>query len=90
MRVTAVVIDDETSTCWNFPDTDAVYTAYSGTTVVDTMEIEADNAVVARSFDLTSALTSIDRVEVSICWFPVVPVGSDPMLTCAVDSHRIS
>ncbi|GIJ70908.1 hypothetical protein [Virgisporangium ochraceum] len=90
VRVTAVVTDDETGGCDNFPDTDAVYTAYSGTTVVDTMEIEADNSVVARSFDLTGALTSIDRVEVSICWFPLVPIGSDPVLTCVVDSRRIS
>ena len=90
VRVTAVVTDDEPSTCWNVSDTDAVYTAYSGTTVVDTVTIEADHTTVARSFDLTDALTSIDRVELSICWYAVVPVGSGPLLLCVVDSRRIS
>jgi hypothetical protein len=101
VRVTATVVNvqyppdpdgDGAIECTTAPNTNAVFTAYAGTTVVDRQQVNADDGVTAISFELSgSPLTAIDRVEVSMCWMPEhVVLGVDPIEECDKDSRRIS
>jgi hypothetical protein len=96
VRVTATVVNaeiyDPNFPCGIVPGTHAVFTAYSGRTEVDSQAINAYEAVAAISFDLAGGpLDAIDRVEVTMCWWPdVVASGADPVEDCDEDSQRIS
>ena len=96
VRVTATVVNaevvDPNFLCAFVPGTHAVFTAYSGRTEVDSRAIDAYEGFEAISFDLGGGpVTAIDRVEVTMCWWPdVVPAGVDPVQICDEDSQRIS
>jgi hypothetical protein len=98
VRVTATVgnamAEGRTShDCFLVPGTHAVYTAYANGTVTESRAIAAYEGIVAISFDLAAggALTGIDRVEVTMCWWPdVVADGFEPVQTCDEDGTRVS
>jgi hypothetical protein len=78
--------------CFLVPGTRAVYTAYANGTATDSREIGAYEGIVAISFDLTAgvALTGIDRVEVTMCWWPdVVAEGFEAVETCDEDGTPV-
>ena len=98
VRVTATVVnamaDGRTAhDCFLVPGTHAVYTAYADGTVTDSRAIAAYEGIVAISFDLSAglALTGVDRVEVTMCWWPdVVADGFEAVQICDEDGARVS
>ncbi|MGV9376937.1 hypothetical protein ACWDRB_14040 [Nonomuraea sp. NPDC003707] len=55
----------------------ATFSAYKGTTLVDSEAVKADDAKVAIAFALSdpAGVTAIDRVVVQVCRFSSTPVG---------------